>query len=436
MSLPRYPLMIASLLVSFSTATVLFSLLHRRETARLQIPPIQPAAETRDAKTLSDLGTAPDWSALDAWQDSIRRDEFTRLLQEVFCLGTGWRQWIDIKPAEAVIRTRNGDPKAAYHLRFLRDGQTVSVHHTWHAARELPPAPPGKPLANLRISLDPGHLGGEWARMEERWFRIQGDPPVCEGDLTLAVAKLLKGKLETLGARVSLIRADARPLTKLRPADLTAAARASGEAANPADVTKVSERLFYRTAEIRARARLVNESLKPDLVICLHFNADGWGNAVTPTLVDHSHCHVLINGAFRDEEIALEDQRFEMLRKLLGRSHDEETLAASRVAESLAAITKLPPHTYNPMSSSARNINGNPYLWARNLLANRLYDCPVVFCEPYVMNSRQDYARIQAGDYEGERDVAGASRPSIFREYANAVADGLVKHYASLRAGR
>ncbi len=436
MTLPRYPLMIASLLVSFSTGMVLFSLLHRQEPPPSQAPAIHVAPETQDSKTLSDLGTPPDWSSLDAWQDSIRRDEFTRLLQEVFCLGSGWRQWIDITGSEAVIRTRNGDPKAAYHLRFLQDGKSHAAMHTWHAARELPPARPGKPLANLHIALDPGHIGGKWAQMEERWFRMPGETPVCEGDLTLTVAGLLKAKLENLGARVSLVRADAQPLTKLRPADLTEAARASGEASNPADIKKISERLFYRTAEIRARARLVNESLNPDLVICLHFNADGWGNALTPTLVGRSHCHVLVNGAFRDDEIALEDQRYEMLRKLLGRSHDEETLAASRIAESLATITKLPPYTYNAFSANARNINGNPYLWARNLLANRLYDCPVVFCEPYVMNSRQDYARIQAGDYEGERTVAGATRPSIFREYANAVADGLVKHYASLRPRR
>jgi hypothetical protein len=75
-------------------------------------------------------------------------------------------------------------------------------------------------------------------------------------------------------------------------------------------------------------------------------------------------------------------------------------------------------------------------MWARNLLANRLYDCPVIFMEPYVMNSRHDYARIQAGDYEGLREIAGKLRPSIFREYAEAAARGVERHYRAQRKQR
>jgi hypothetical protein len=75
----------------------------------------------------------------------------------------------------------------------------------------------------------------------------------------------------------------------------------------------------------------------------------------------------------------------------------------------------------------------NPYLWARNLLANRLYRCPVIFMEPYVMNSTIDYPRIQAGDYDGQREISGKMQPSIFREYADAVATGLANHYRALR---
>jgi hypothetical protein len=53
--------------------------------------------------------------------------------------------------------------------------------------------------------------------------------------------------------------------------------------------------------------------------------------------------------------------------------------------------------------------------------------------EPYVMNYTIDYARNQAGDYDGLRDIAGKPRPSIFREYADALAAGLANHYAAAR---
>ena len=74
-------------------------------------------------------------------------------------------------------------------------------------------------------------------------------------------------------------------------------------------------------------------------------------------------------------------------------------------------------------------ILGSDYIWARNLLANRLFECPVVYAEPYVMNSHEVFTRVQAGDYDGKKKVAGAVRMSIYKEYADAVVEGLVKHY-------
>ena len=53
-----------------------------------------------------------------------------------------------------------------------------------------------------------------------------------------------------------------------------------------------------------------------------------------------------------------------------------------------------------------------------------LYQCPVVYFEPYVMNSHEVFARIQAGDYEGTRPINGIERPSIYREYVDSVVEG------------
>ena len=75
-------------------------------------------------------------------------------------------------------------------------------------------------------------------------------------------------------------------------------------------------------------------------------------------------------------------------------------------------------------------ISGSDYIWARNLLANRLFECPVIYAEPYVMNSREVFDRVQAGDYDGKKKIAGKMRKSIYKEYADAVVEGLVKHYS------
>ena len=47
------------------------------------------------------------------------------------------------------------------------------------------------------------------------------------------------------------------------------------------------------------------------------------------------------------------------------------------------------------------------------------------------MNGRAAFARIQAGDYDGRRNFGGVARKSIYREYADSVADGLVKYYST-----
>jgi N-acetylmuramoyl-L-alanine amidase len=49
--------------------------------------------------------------------------------------------------------------------------------------------PLDKPLNGLRVAIDPGHIGGPWAQMEERSTRYHGSAPVQEGDLNLITAR-------------------------------------------------------------------------------------------------------------------------------------------------------------------------------------------------------------------------------------------------------
>jgi hypothetical protein len=81
-------------------------------------------------------------------------------------------------------------------------------------------------------------------------------------------------------------------------------------------------------------------------------------------------------------------------------------------------------------------VGSTGYVYARNLLATRLYRCPVVYCEPYVMNSREGFDRIQAGEYEGTRTFNGMERKNIYREYSDSVVDGLIEYYRKARPGK
>ena len=397
-------------------------------------PPASPTLQTQDSPALSVLGEAPDWRKLEAYQESITREDFEMLLTTVFTTGDAWAEFIEINESNAIIRTGDSNDSKAFILRFAPPGAAMPSPRDWKRTSDLPAAAPETPLAGLHIAIDPGHIGGKWATIEERRLIVGNSPPICEGDMTLQVANLLKPRLEALGAKVSLVREKAEPVTPLRPETLLETARESGSTDDsPAALQKLSERLFYRTAEIRARAKLVNESLKPDLVLCLHFNAEAWGDPDLPTLVDRTHFHLLLNGAYTDDEVRLADQRFALLEKLLSRSHEEEALVGATIADIFAADTGLPPFQYPADSTNAVPVRDHPYLWARNLLANRLYRCPVIFLEPYVMNSTTDCPRMQAGDFDGRRQINGSSQASIFQEYADALTRGLRRHYSKNR---
>lgn len=396
------------------------------------------------AQHLSPLAPPPVWSSLDPFQETIAHDDFLKLLHDVYAPAEAAKGVIEVGPDAATIQT--GTP-AAYTLRFAVAGQEKPAPRFWRTAAALEPALPAKPLAGVKIALDAGHLGGPWARMEERFLQVGESKPVTEGDLTLRVATLLKPRLEALGAVVTLVRASTDPVTAQRPADLRAAARADlAQQGHPAphetyrdfddprrggSVQFQSELLFYRTSEIRARATLVNTRLQPDLTICLHLNAEAWGDPQHPAFVPHNHLHVLLNGCYSAAELKHDDVRLDMLLKLLSRCYPEERATAEAVAASLAKATGLPPYTYT--TGNALPIGDTGYLWARNLLANRLYQTPVIFLEPYVMNSELIWERVQAGDYEGEIELGGVRRKSLFREYADAVAEGLRDYYTQAR---
>ena len=420
----------------------------RKILVALVVSLVLGSAVSLHAQNLTSLAELPDYRRLDGYQETMTREEFTHLLETLYAPHGGWEAFVRIDPDAAVIRQTSVPLDDLYTLRFAQGeaGRKPLPPRYWRprAALPEPPSPGKKPLAGLRVALDPGHLGGRWARLEERWFQIGDAPPVMEGEMTLKVAQILAARLRALGATVEMVRDSDEPSTPLRPADLAGAARkqlAEGGVEHPRETSEgaadpqrqfsvpwTSDMLFTR-ADIRARGVRVNDVLKPDLVLCLHFNAEAWGDPAKPSLVDHNHLHVLVNGCYEPDEIAKDDVRFEMLFKLLDRSGAEELAVAEPVAAALVTATGLPPYRYT--GPNAVRVDSSPYLWARNLLANRIYECPVVYIEPYVMNSPEVFARVQAGDYDGTREFGGVAKPSIFREYADAVAQGLATYYGT-----
>ena len=144
----------------------------------------------------------------------------------------------------------------------------------WRPAKSLPPAKPEKPLSGLRIALDPGHLGGKWAKMEERWFQVGDSAPVQEGDLTFRVARLLGPAITRTRSKSFICSKQQRTGYGETSGRFSGVARQilikngiprpRADVIDPDDPEKEqtirwqSEILFYRYSEIRRRAALVN----------------------------------------------------------------------------------------------------------------------------------------------------------------------------------
>ena len=392
---------------------------------------------------LSALGHKPDWSVLEKYQATITHDEFVHLLDQVYGSHGYSPELIKIESDAARI-LMSVEAQDYFILHFAKsEADRRPILRWWTAPSALPAHAGARPLTGLHIALDPGHLGGTWAQMEERWFKIHDAPPVQEGDMTLRVARLLAPRLKSLGAKVSLVREKTEPLTPFRPSDFEKIARQfllrtgvvdpRENFDGPADPEKEQtigwqrEMLFYRNSEIRRRASLVNYHLRPDLVLCLHYNAEPWGDPNHPKLVESNHLHLLVNGAYLPAELELDDERFEMLQKLLSQSFPEESSLAETIAGTMAKTTGLPPYAYK--TENVTPVGASGYVYARNLMATRLYQCPTVYLEPYVMNSREVFARVRAGDYEGRREVAGKRRSNIYEEYVEGVVDGVLEYF-------
>ena len=399
----------------------------------------EEAIRPAPAPNIARLGRVPDWSNLDPYQETMSREEFIYLLRHCYVRNDGdFKDYLIFRPDRVLIMRQSNYPEAGYYeLRFKPDRKVPDTgSRYWRPANELNDLPENssKPLQDLVIAVDPGHIGGEWTTWDDRHFTIGKDTiAVEEGVMTLKVAKILEHDLTQLGATVVLTRATENPVTPQRVEDLHDEARTylirKKKTPSSGLIAATAKRMFAISSEIRSRADLVNEQFQPDLALCLHFNASPWGRR--PSFRSSNHLHLLINGCYAAYEVAEDDTRLEMLMRILQRIYYEEVALADQISATLQDETGLPAAYYD--GTNGKSINDNNYVWSRNLLANRMFMCPVIFFEPYCMNHVEVHDRVQQGEYRGLREINGEYRKNIYQEYADGVTAGLVKYFRKNR---
>jgi N-acetylmuramoyl-L-alanine amidase len=287
-----------------------------------------------------------------------------------------------------------------------------------------------------RIALDPGHAGGAWSVIERRHVTRNGGPPVREGDLNWATARLVERDLLASGKSVRL----------LRPPPPTAPFTV---ASDPGFDPKREARLWL--AEHRSQIpwlapywawRLWREghSLPDTMLFELYTRHDLRGRAAAADAfsadllvsLHHDWCHgdsngifVFVMGSFARSELVTASQRFWALRRVLDGSLDRSTRLAGRLARALMQKLDLP--ALSP-AYVERNFTGwlpvdpGAGVHARNLAMLRRAPGVAVVTEGPCMNEAAEYRRLQGQEIE----LDGRRYPARVRAYADAVVEGLL----------
>ena len=302
------------------------------------------------------------------------------------------------------------------------------------------------PLAGLILAIDPGHIGGAFASGGQRNFRISdSDYLVREGELVLEVGKLLRDQLRLMGAEVVLLRESSVPVIEVDVLKHLSPLVAESQmpdvfsleswASYFKDLRKRYFRRVFVLGELCSRANLVNETVRPDLLLSLHVNAAPWpkdeDGCEQIRLVDRDHSHVLVFGGVTPSEIQRPHHRDRLMLKMLNGSGPIEEEVGAAIGRALGSAWDLPPSSYDGRNAIALDSSGG-YLWARNLLILREVDCPVILLEPFLANSTQSYPRIQQA-IQNRRD--GGADEDILSEYADAVSDAILAVYGPRERG-
>jgi N-acetylmuramoyl-L-alanine amidase len=406
-------------------------------------------AQTLSEPLLRDPSRA-EWNSLARFNRTLTRAEFEDRLNRVFDPFRGLTAFLQVTDHSVkVFAASSRDPLVE--IQFARSGNGVQRPPVvFRQPSAFAHSGGGRPLAGLRVVIEPADIGGEWGGWDDRSTLYRGYGRIQEGDLNLTVAKELRQRLRLLGATVFLTRETAEPVAPYNPQQLDRDTRETlsrqmytfppayyqrsrGIARNSERGFQVArEVLFAKVIEQRARAAKVQRQFKPDITIVIQHDASPSSGRSRLTSVNRNI--FFVSGAYQALELKSDPhQRFRLLTKLLENVTPVETEVAVNISKRFQAVTGAPPVGYGN-SSNTRAIGGaNRFVVARNLAFNREHNGPVVVTEPYFMNESVTLQRLLAGDYEGTRMIAGKQRESIFREYANCVAGGLVNSYAGPR---
>jgi len=342
-----------------------------------------------------------DFAEFDSFQGRLSKEYVTHKISHYLQYSKEIENYFEIQEDALVIFASPKDKKEGiYEYRLAFGNESLSPPQFSFA----------KPISSARIAIDPGHFGGKWARLEERYIDVVHEGRSVnfdEGTLSFLTAMHLKKILEEQGALVFLTRTKVGE--GVYPENFFDWLKKHPEYWEKGVALSTIFRRHYNRLDLRERARVINE-YEPDLTIAIHYNAIDCEETIEPTKDNFNL--IFIPGAFCRNELTSVEDRFHFLRLVCTQDLESSAYFARTLVDVFSKHLKVSPFS-SPMQNSLSEAAG---VFSRNLCITRLIKGPICYGETLIQNNEKELINLSQND----EVVSGIPCPRRVIDVANA----------------
>lgn len=292
-------------------------------------------------------------------------------------------------------------------------------------------------LEGIKIAIDPGHFGGSFARLEERFIDIPATMTkdnraiyFCEGDLTYLTALELQRLLKQEGALVLVTRSQIGQ-GAIKEDFFGWLQKENDRASNEFFLTLTLPQLFrnyYNIGDLKERAKIIN-AFSPDITIAIHYNLDlteeQKRNNILTTKFNYNLA--FIPGAFGSGELKIVRDRYEFLRLIVTNCIDESLKLSECVTRQFVKQLDIPLIAEDHYTTY-KNIClfQKPGVYCRNLFLTRLVRSPICYGETLIQNNQDEIYRLS----ESSALIENIPCPKRIKEVALAYFEGIKEYFS------
>jgi len=365
------------------------------------------------------LSADSSFSDFDVYQSTINKETATKQLATYLENGNSCKDYYTISNDAFYLFASPAD-KQANKPEFVL---TFGTKQKPTLPTFTPDLSSNKPLTGLRIALDPGHVGGKYARAEERYIDLDIQTPegikavqFDEGTLAVATAKILADLLTEFGATVLLTKE--QPGQSVYPVDFETWCKQ--QSLNPA---QTDFRKTYNGLDLIARAEKIN-AFEPHVTLMIHYNGgDRYPNGKNIPTSDN-HCLMFTPGSFAQGELAKPEARYEFIRLLVtesAKNSEEFSKIIAKTIEQELGIPLLNTSLYMPDTTKLRV----PGVYARNLALTRRVRSTLCYGETLLQDNIEEAQRLAQTDV----DIDGIQTSSRVVAVAKAYFKGICRFF-------